>query len=230
MGETTAQQVKAEHVRVLGEEMGSIYNRLWNEIVELRWEWTEYVALFAQPQDRIDVLNDAASAFFFLVQHAIEQHVISTIANLTDRPETGRRPPQSNLTVLRLPELARAVDPLFGDEIHRVVAAGDMSWKPMKDWRNKLLAHLDLDVALDRRVTPLAAVGKQEIDAALSALCDVLAAVDRRCSPGVDVRYDLVGRYGGVDAILDVLHRAKLSADERMVRLRMGRALREDLK
>ncbi len=230
MSEMTAQQVKAEHVRVLGAEMGSIYNRLWNEIVQVRWEWTEYVTLFAQPQDRIDVLNDAAGAFFFLVQHALEQHVISSIANLTDRPETGRSPPQPNLTVLRLPALARAVDPRFGDEVEMVVGAGSTSWKPIRDWRHKQLAHLDLDVALDRRVTPLPTVGKREVDAALSALCDVLAAVDRRCSPGTDVRYDIVGRYGGADAILDVLHRAKQAIDGRMERLRTGRALREDLK
>jgi hypothetical protein len=229
MSEMTAQQVKAEHVRVLGAEMGSIYNRLWNEIVQVRWEWNEYLTLFAQPQDRIDVLNEAAGAFFFLVQHRLERHVISSFANLADRAESGRSPPQPNLTVRRLPALAKAVDSRFADEVETVVCAGKRSWQPIRDWRHKLLAHLDLDVALDRRVVPIPTVGKQEIDAALSALCDVLTIVDRKCSPGADVRYDILGRFGGAEAVLDVVERAKRAENERIERIRTGQALREDL-
>lgn len=92
------------------------------------------------------------------------------------------------------------------------------------------MAHLDLDVALDRRATPLPAVGKREIEGALSALRDVLRTIDDRCSPGADVRYDVIGRYGGAEALLSVLQRAKQAEDERMERMLTGRALREDLK
>ena len=104
MGEVTPVDLKTERMRVLGDDLGSVFHALWNEVVQLRWEWKEYRSLYVN--ESVDLLNEQAAEFFWLVQHVLSDHVIGSIANLTDKTETARQP---NLTVRRLPALAHPI-------------------------------------------------------------------------------------------------------------------------
>jgi hypothetical protein len=214
MGDVTSVELKAERVRGLGEELGSVFHARWNEVVQLRWEWRELRTLYAQERAGTDTLNEHAPAFFWLVQHALSGHVLSTIANLTDPPETGSSR-QPNLTVHRLPPLARAIDAGFGATLETLIREGASIWKPIRTWRNKQLAHLDLDVALERRAEPLPLVQRTDVDSALAALTDIIHAIDKRLQPDADTRYDVVGRWGGADALLSVLREASEASRHR---------------
>ena len=46
----TAQQVRDEHVSVLGPDLGSLYNALYNEVTWLHAKWNQYRILFAESQ------------------------------------------------------------------------------------------------------------------------------------------------------------------------------------
>jgi hypothetical protein len=93
----------------------------------------------------------------------------------------------------------------LGDLIRR---GNDGPWKPIREWRHKQLAHLDLDVALDRRAAPLPPVQRADIDASLEALTAVVNAIDKRLHPDTDIRYDVMGRWGEADALLFALTQA----------------------
>ncbi len=172
MTEMTAAQLKAEHLRLLGPEAGGIYNALWNEVVELHWEWQQYLKLFAQPQKGVDALNEAAGAFFYLAQHALWQHIVLSIACLTDRPQSMGKADKRNLTVRSLSG-EMTTDSAFAQEFHELIASRASSWAFAKDWRHKYLAHRDLDTALGRAV-PLPAIGRSDVEGALSALREIL--------------------------------------------------------
>jgi hypothetical protein len=104
---------------------------------------------------------------------------------------------------------------------------GDSEERVRRGWRHKHIAHLDLDLALDRRLE-LDGIQADDVEAALDALLAVVHALEKRCCPG-DIGYDL-RRFGDAEALLHLLQKAKLAENERMERIRTGRAIPEDLK
>jgi hypothetical protein len=84
---------------------------------------------------------------------------------------------RSNLSVRRLERAtaggpaARAVQPLCDVAL--------LACEFAKDWRNRRLAHRDLELALGQPVQPLAAASRAAVKAALAALSELLNAVSR---------------------------------------------------
>jgi HEPN superfamily AbiU2-like protein len=95
-------------------------------------------------KDVVALLNSTAPDFFVLVQELLVNNIILSIARLTDKPGSGRKPPQENLTLSRLVlELSEQKYP----ELHTRL---DEKWKriekmscPIRLYRHKLLAHAD---------------------------------------------------------------------------------------
>jgi hypothetical protein len=224
MPETSSDELRATRTQGLGPELGAVFHALWNEVVQLRWEWKEYRSLYVN--ESVDLLNDQAPEFFWLIQHVLSDHVIGSIANLTDKEVTARQP---NLTVRRLPGLARAIDAALASQIEALLSEGDMAgWTAVREWRHKKLAHLDLDVVLERRAAPLQSVRVADIEASLAALTNVIDCVQRWCTPESHTVYDVLGRGGDASAVRQVLESARRHEEQRMERIRSGRATKED--
>jgi hypothetical protein len=62
--EQTAQQAKADNMAHMGDAVGQVYSALWQEVAWIHKKWTQYVELFGTSPQRINLLNDAAPAFF----------------------------------------------------------------------------------------------------------------------------------------------------------------------
>ena len=92
----TPEEARTEHIRVMGEELGSLYDALWQEVAGLHGKWSEYAALFGTRESRVDLLNQAAPYFFRIVQDSLWEDVLLHIARLTDPPKSAGK---SNLTV-----------------------------------------------------------------------------------------------------------------------------------
>lgn len=225
MTEMTAAQMKAEHIHVLGSEAGGIYNALWNEVVELHWEWQQYLKLFAQPQEGLDAQNEAAGAFFYLAQHALWQHIVLSIACLTDRPQSMGKADKRNLTVRGLSG-EMTTDSPFIQELDDLIASRASSLAFAKDWRDKHLAHRDLDTALGR-AAPLPAIGRSDVEGALSALRDILNVIHEKHFGG-SVLFEGLRRIGDADALIAFLRLGTKADKQRRERLRAGRPLPDD--
>ena len=76
----------------MGEELGSLYHALWQEVVWLHTEWGEYVQLYGTKPSRIRLLNEAAPSFFRLVQDGLFETTVLKIARLTDPPKSLGKP------------------------------------------------------------------------------------------------------------------------------------------
>ena len=84
----TSLENKADHVSKMGEEIGLIYDALWQEIAWIHKKWAEYVALFGTTPERIELLNQAAPSFFRTVQDSMWEDVLLHLARLTDSPRS----------------------------------------------------------------------------------------------------------------------------------------------
>jgi hypothetical protein len=57
MAHRSAEEMKQHYAAKMGEELGTQFAALWQEVALLHRKWSEYVALFATNSTRVDVLN-----------------------------------------------------------------------------------------------------------------------------------------------------------------------------
>ncbi|MFH0872748.1 MAG: hypothetical protein V1878_09720 [bacterium] len=53
----TSAQVREQHIRDMGPDLGAVYNALYNDVTSLHARWTLYQQLFAKSAERIELLN-----------------------------------------------------------------------------------------------------------------------------------------------------------------------------
>src|SRR3990172_5145349 len=103
----TPEEVRQQHLDLMGEELGSLYHALWNELAWLYAKWGEYVEMFGTKSSRIELVNQAAGHFFRVVQDSLWEDTLLHIARLTDPPKSRGK---DNLTIRRLPGLIHQAD------------------------------------------------------------------------------------------------------------------------
>ena len=139
----TDEEIKQHHIESLGKELGSLYNELHNELEWLYMKWNEYVELFGTKPSRINLLNEAASGFFWIVNDTLWESIILHIARLTDPPQSAGK---HNLTVQCLPVLIE--DEKVSDHVKELIDIAGEKSDFCRDWRNRHLAHRDLKLAI----------------------------------------------------------------------------------
>jgi hypothetical protein len=166
---SSPKEVREHHRLVLGDALGSVYYELYNQFYWLQLKWQQYGELFGTSSKRIDLLNEAAPSFFHVVQDALWDDLLIHISRLTDGPKSRGR---ENLTFAVLPDLIEAK---FQPEIRHLVDQAITSAAFARDWRNRRIAHHDLQLALGGSAEPLShasrlAVGEASEHASASPL------------------------------------------------------------
>jgi hypothetical protein len=64
VAEETFEEVKKRNIDKMGEKLGTQFSALWNELSILYFYWEEYNELFGTKPSRIELMNQAAPAFF----------------------------------------------------------------------------------------------------------------------------------------------------------------------
>jgi AbiU2 len=192
----TTDEVKANHIRLMGTDLGTIYSALWVEVLLVHEKWSDYVALFGTNESRIEMLNKAAPGFFWFAQGSFYEGVLLHIARLTDPVETGKK---QNLTIQRLPSL---VDQTTSEAVNARVQEALNASSFARDWRNRHIAHSDLGLRVLKTATPLEVATREKVALALASLLGVLNAVAANYSDSVQC-YD--PREGDVIKLLDVI-------------------------
>lgn len=168
----TAEEAKADHIRVMGENLGSTYHALWQQVASLHAKWSEYVVLFGTKESRVDLLNRVAPAFSRLVQDSLWENVLLHIARLTDPIMMGQK---QNLTIRLLVTLIDDAPTKIKVQgaVEQALTTSDFA----RDWRNRHIAHSDLLIALATAAQPLKPASRQKVTEALRALANVLNVV-----------------------------------------------------
>ena len=82
----------------MGHEFGTVYHALRNEMIGLTFRWKEFEILYSK-KSRVDLLNQAAPFFSFVVQKTFWENIILSIAKLTERAKNGE---DKSITLLLL--------------------------------------------------------------------------------------------------------------------------------
>ncbi len=222
--ERTAVQAKADHVAKMGEEIGTIYSALWQEIAWINKKWAQYVELFGTSPERIELLNRAAASIIRTVQDTLWEDVLLHLARLTDPQKSMGK---ANLSVRHLAALL-ASSPI-NTQVEPLAAAALAACEFARDWRNRRLAHRDLDLALGKNVEPLAPASRAAVKAALAALEELLNAVSLHY---LDSTTLFTLDPGGEDAVslLYLLRDGLQYRDDRLARIKRGEHKPDDFK
>lgn len=215
----------------MGEELGSIYDALWQEVARIHKKWAEYVALFGTNPARIDLMNEAAPSFFRTVNDALWENMLLHISRLTDPPETlgkgGRLTGKSNLSLGRLvTELAKNPNaPNIDEPVKQAIQRSAFA----RDWRNRRIAHKDFALALGLPATPLDHASRAAVAQALAAFSDVLNAVSGHYLDSTTM-FELGNASPEASSVLYLLRDGMRYRQERVTRLKSGTHSPQDFK
>lgn len=216
MVDQSSEDKKIEYIDKMGEPLGTQFHALWQEIVLLHINWKEYVTLFGTNEKRIDRLNKAAPAFFRMIQDELWSTTLLHIARLLDPPRSVGK---ANLTVRNFTGL---VDEKLKMPLAILIDKAVEDTKFARDWRNRIIAHRDLSLALeDGSAEPLEAASRTHVNTALARLADVLNVVEKHYLDG-GTAFGVAARHNGALTLLYLLGdglKARLEREERVKQL-----------
>jgi len=221
----TAEEQKQEHIKSLGEKLGKLYHHLWQEVAWVYSKWNEYVELFGTKQSRIELINEASPKFFRIVQDSLWEDTILHISRLTDPPKSlGTKP---NLTIRKLPELVE--DEVLKARLEELIGEVMEKTEFCRDWRNRKLAHRDLNLVLKEGVKPLEPASRAKIKEALHSISSVLNAISSHyfdSTTGFDMG---AGSVNGAISLLYVIDDGLKAGKERDERVQSGNYSMDDI-
>jgi hypothetical protein len=153
---------------------------IYNEVVDIHLHWKFFEQLFGRGQRRLDLLNECAPNFFYLVQDAMLLVIQLRLCKFGDPAATGKN---QNMTLAKLrDEIQSQGDPdsgkmrIFITRLDACLADYGAKCGKVRIRRNKFLAHTDQLKAMN--VVPLLGPTRQEIDDALDSLRIFMRAVE----------------------------------------------------
>jgi len=213
----TYDESRRDYERVMGPELGPIYHVLWNECAILHMRWNEYVELFGKDQEQFDVMNGVAPGFFKSVQDALWEATLLHLCCFADpRKDT-----------LSLDALVRSRASKVVPGLTALVLDAKAKIKFAQDWRNRSIAHLNLDHALEKAARPLAPASRAHVREALTAIKSSLECVEMHFI-GSELGFEGTGfNWGGDHLISEMRLIARLRA-EREKRIDAGNGTADD--
>lgn len=138
------------------------YPELFAFINQCTWVWTIYEyynSLYETNQETLDLLEDCSYDFFYDLQIILSEYLILNMCCLTDPVFSGNDQTKENLTINNLLETL-PLPPEIKSTLQGKVDDLKKITEPLKDARNKIIAHADKQVYLSNQT--LGALKKEE--------------------------------------------------------------------
>jgi len=186
-------------------EVQDLYKSLQQELIWTHAKWKTYRQLFAVDQKRIEILNASAPFFFRVVQQTLFEDTLLSISRLTDPPRTMGK---ENLSLPLLVERLKihAPEDLI-DQLEHDIDEIDMRCTAFRDWRNRRLAHSDLDTSLKVTNDPLPGVSHEDIESALGAIRELMNHVSFHYEDS-ETLYAEFKSWSGSDRLINLVQQA----------------------
>jgi hypothetical protein len=183
-----------------------IWTVINDETVMVHAYWRVNMDLFGKSKEQVDLLDRSAGFFFFVIQDALATDIQSTLSKLSDPATTFKR---ENATVHHLlNEIEKLNEPALIAKLLPLYKTFSDACEPERESRNKVIAHIDRDIALLKVTLPqVVTVGVTE--AALKALASFMNAVQSHFEDA-ETGYEHFGMRGaGADDLVQLLKMAE---------------------
>ncbi len=139
------------------EAINEVFENLRTELVWLHGRWIIFEQLYGTSTERVDLLNEIAATYFRITQDVLLDDIVIRIGRITDKPSTGKSENLSLGQIIRRLDKERYPELIFRLEV-RLKDIQTMS-DTIRKYRNKKLAHHDVDVALKVESLPVLTFG-----------------------------------------------------------------------
>lgn len=173
-------------------EIAKLWKVLDEETTTVHAYWLVFTQLFMGPQEQMDLLDRSAGFFFLTVQDALATDIQLTLSKLADPAKSFGK---ENATVQHPLDDALKLDLALKPKIEPLCGKFRDASKPVRDLRNKVIAHLDLTTAT-KTVPPLPGATANEVRAALEALAEFMNAIQTHFGEA-PTAYGMFGMMGG---------------------------------
>jgi hypothetical protein len=172
----TAEELKQYRINVMGNDLGLLFDSLYNEIVWIHYRWIEYHELFGEKETRIDIMNKTAPFFFFMIQKVLWEDLLLGVSRITDKEKVaGRR----NVTILAIPNYLNDVKfkVEVENKIQEIIKESDFC----RDWRNRRISHKDHGLSIDNEnTTPLKPSSRLKFKNVLEKIHELVHLIEKR--------------------------------------------------
>ena len=217
------EEVEEQHIRGMGRELGSVYNRLHAECTMLNSTWRQFVELFGTSEKRVEVITWSASHFFWVVRDVFLESTLLKLSRITDPAATGNK---RNVTLRLLPPL---VDSVLRPEVEGRLDAVSAATAFARDWRNRHIAHYDFALIFDQAAAPLTPATRRDISEAIKAVNEVLNLVEDHYLHSMTAFEHLIAA-GQADDLLQLLNSEFVREQQFQERLRTRELTDDDLR
>jgi hypothetical protein len=166
-----------------------------------------YRQLFGTSEERVELLNRRAPAYFGIAQATLFDDVLSGIARITDKTVVCGK---DNL-VLR--QLIEELDPVTHATVIAALQAKQSvvgaAVGPITTIRHKRLSHRDMQFALNPTAHPLPPMDRQKVEDALGAIADFMNTFQKLFGEDPYQYAETVTGLGNGDALIRHLQRAE---------------------
>ena len=136
------------------QDLESDLSILTNDYVWLRTQFSLFQSLFGTKEERIDLMNSASPVFFAQIQKALLATVITGVFRFAGSQVTGRGPnARKNLVLFSLLDVETYGDWSGRDKFEIETNKVRHALNPLREMRNKSIAHRDLEIARNERVS-----------------------------------------------------------------------------
>lgn len=205
---TTPNEIREKILTAFPEETGELFYELWINVAHLHLNWKNYRSLFGVSPDRIDLLKWVASTFFGLLDGILLHDLVLAIARLTDPPWTAGKDNASFGLLLEM--LTPHIDPRLTDELRSELDDLQAHCEPIRQTRNRLLAHDDLATALRHHPNPLPGISRAYIEEILERVRNLLGNIEEHFL-GLPTSHEriLLGKHDDAESLVIALQSAR---------------------
>ena len=177
--------------------LGEIYHALHDELAWLHIKWSDFRRLYATSQERVDLLNKAAPAFFHQHQRMIWENVLLHLCRITDPIQSMGH---GHLTIMRIPDAIP--DPALRAVVKSLVDDAKQKTQFARDWRNRCLAHQELRLSQSQVVAPLPPASRKNVEDALGAIRRAMNHIERHYLNESVLYEHSIEALGGVETLI----------------------------
>lgn len=216
------EETKKEDIEAMGEPLSKLYYELWQEVSWLYFKWDEYEVLFGTKPSRIDLMNESAPFFFYIVEKSFWENILLHIAKIMDpQKSTGKE----NLSIQRIP--LEITDLSFKQELIDCISIAVAKTAFCRDWRNRRIAHLDYNLAIKNGAKPLPPASRVAVKEAISSIANVLNIVSLKYLKS-SILFNVNRVETGAESLLRVISDGLKVDKERRKRIESGQYHKDD--
>lgn len=185
-----------------------IWTLVYDETVAVHAYWKLFKQLFGGPPDQLDVLNRSAGFCFYVIRDALATDIQMSLSKLSDPAESCGR---TNATVGHLlDEIRNLRTSACVDGLQGLLQSFIDACKPIREARNKTIAHLDRTIALQKgRIEGVPGTTVAQVDAALRSLRDFMNAAAEYLGEVPTAYEHFMTRGEGGDDLISLLRMAE---------------------